>query len=108
MFTHIHFQAIAVTELPRALDFYRDKLCFVVERDNPYVDSRWIFMALPGAQTTLHCDRRDKVETSPVPLLVLVTKDVDETCGSLKGQGCRNKTRIERSAVESRRALGDD
>ena len=87
MFKHIHFQSIGVTDIGRALAFYRDTLGFSVERDNPYGESRWIFMALPGAQTLLHFDVRERIEPQDKPALVLVTGDVDATCETLKSRG---------------------
>lgn len=87
MFTHIHFQSIPVTDIDRALAFYRDKLGFDVERDNPYGESRWIFMALPGARTMLHFNVVDTVPENDIPVLVLVTEDVDAVCATLSERG---------------------
>jgi predicted enzyme related to lactoylglutathione lyase len=87
VFTHIHFQTIGVTDSGRALAFYRDKLGFTVERDNPYGEDRWIFMRIPGARTLLHFDKRERVEPTGTPVLVLVTDDVDKTCDVLRSGG---------------------
>jgi catechol 2,3-dioxygenase-like lactoylglutathione lyase family enzyme len=87
MFSHVHFQSIAVTDVDRARDFYRDKLGFAVERDNPYGETRWIFMQLPGARTMLHFSIRDRVEPTGEPALVLVTDNVDATCAALVERG---------------------
>ncbi|WDR01866.1 VOC family protein [Devosia algicola] len=87
MFSHIHFQSIGVTDTARALAFYRDTLGFAVERNNPYGEDRWIFMRVPGAATLLHFDKRDSVETSKKPELVLATGDVDATCRTLAERG---------------------
>ena len=64
MFTRIHFDTVPATDVGRARDFYRDKLGFTVERDNPY--------GVPKTQT---------------PALVLVTDDVDAACATLKSRG---------------------
>lgn len=87
MFTHIHFDTIPALDVERARDFYRDKLGFAVERDNPYGGTRWVFMRIPGADTLLHFDKRERIEPSPTPALVLATDDVDQTCASLRARG---------------------
>ena len=87
MFTHIHFDTIPATDVERARDFYRDKLDFVVERDNAYGNTRWVFMKLTGANTLLHFDKQDSVPPSPTPALVLATDDVDATCATLRSRG---------------------
>ena len=87
MFTRIHFDSIPATDVERARDFYRDTLGFVVERDNPYGDDRWVFMRIPGADTLLHFEKRDSVPKTETPALVLVTEDVDAACDTLKSRG---------------------
>lgn len=87
MFTRIHFDTVSATDIERARDFYRDKLGFEVERDNPYGDSRWVFMRIPGADTLLHFNKQDSVPKSPTPALVLATDDVDQTCAGLAQRG---------------------
>jgi predicted enzyme related to lactoylglutathione lyase len=87
MFTHIHFQTLPVTDMARALAFYRDIMGFEVERDNPYGESRWIFMRIPGARTLLHFGQVDHVEQGETPTLILATDDVDATCDKLRGRG---------------------
>ena len=87
MFTRIHFDSIPAADVERARDFYRDALGFVVERDNPYGDDRWVFMRIPGADTLLHFEKRDGVPRTETPALVLVTEDVDAACDTLKSRG---------------------
>ena len=87
MSSHIHFQTIGATDLIRARDLYRDKLGFVVQRDEPYGEDRWIFMALPGAQTRLHFDKRSSIPTQSVPELILSTETVDEDCAAQHARG---------------------
>src|SRR5690606_8827107 len=90
MFTHIHFQTIPVVDIARALAFYRDVMGFEIERDNPYGESRWIFMRIPGARTLLHfeqVERVERVERGETPALILATDDVDATCERLRGRG---------------------
>ena len=87
MFTHVHFQSIGVTDIDRALEFYTTKLDFAVERDDPYGDSRWIFLQLPGARTMLHFELKDAVPRTDTPALVLATEDVDAACATLAERG---------------------
>jgi predicted enzyme related to lactoylglutathione lyase len=87
MFSHIHFQTIGVTDYQRALEFYRDKLGFTVERDSPYGEGRWIFLKIPEAATMLHFDKVSKIEPQKTPALILVTKNVDGTCKALEAAG---------------------
>lgn len=102
MLKHIHFQTIGVSDMDRAVGFYRDKLDLTVERDNPYGDSRWIFMALPEGKTLLHFEQRAKIEPSDKPVLVFVTEDVDATCETLKARGVT----IDRRAIASNLMVG--
>ena len=87
MFSRIHFDTVPAVDVERARDFYRDKLGFLVERDNPYGESRWVFMRIPGADTLLHFDKQDSVPRTQTPALVLVTDDVDTACTTLKSRG---------------------
>lgn len=87
MFESILFQTIGATDLIRARDFYRDKLGFLVERDAPYGESRWIFMRLEGAQTMLHFSQQGQIEKQDIPALVLKSQDVDAACAELKSKG---------------------
>jgi len=87
MFKRIHFDTVPATDVERARDFYRDKLGFTVERDNPYGEDRWVFMRIPGADTLLHFDKRAVVPTTETPALVLVTDDVDAACQALRSRG---------------------
>lgn len=87
MFARIHFDSVPATDVERARDFYRDRLGFIVERDNPYGDGRWVFMRIPGADTLLHFDRQPSIPSRQVPALVLVTADVDAACTTLKARG---------------------
>ena len=87
MFSHIHFQTIGVTDYQRALEFYRDKLGFTVERDNPYGDGRWIFLKIPDAATMLHFEKLPAIAPQKTPALILVTNDVDEACKRLEAAG---------------------
>jgi predicted enzyme related to lactoylglutathione lyase len=86
MFKRIHFDTVPAVDVERARDFYRDKLGFAVERDNPYGESRWVFMRIAGSDTLLHFDKQDSVPKTQKPALVLVTDDVDATCETLRSR----------------------
>lgn len=88
MFTHINFQSIGVTDQDRALEFYRDTLGLNVHTDAPYEQlGRWIFLEIPGARTLLHFGPRANEDKSDMPVLVLVSEDVDSACETLKSRG---------------------
>ncbi|MEO8758717.1 MAG: glyoxalase superfamily protein [Devosia sp.] len=87
MFTHIHFDTIPAVDVERARDFYRDKLGFEVDRDNPYGEGRWVFMRLPRSATMLHFDKQPSVTPTETPALVLATDDVDATCEIQRSRG---------------------
>jgi predicted enzyme related to lactoylglutathione lyase len=85
----INFQTIPVKDQDRALAFYRDKLRMTVQTDAPYAGGRrWIFMAIPGAQTLLHFGEPDEVKVKDgTPLLCLITDDVDGEAARLAAAG---------------------
>lgn len=87
MITNIHFQTLPAIDLARARDFYTAHLGCVVARDEAYGESRWIFVALPGAQTMLHFDRVESVAPTRTPALVLLSDDVDADCARLTAEG---------------------
>lgn len=87
MFSHIHFQSLPVVDIDRALAFYRDVMGFAVERDNPYGESRWIFLKLPDGGTLLHFDPRATLEQTDKPVLVLASENVDAACETLRRHG---------------------
>lgn len=85
--TQIHFQSIPVTDIDRAIAFYRERLGLKVERNAPYGESRWVFMQIEGAQTLLHFDHVDEVPERNTPALVLNSDDVDGLCSKLQKAG---------------------
>jgi catechol 2,3-dioxygenase-like lactoylglutathione lyase family enzyme len=87
MFTRIHFDTIPVIDVERARDFYRDKLGLLVESDNPYGESRWVFMRVAGSGTLLHFNQQASIPKQEKPALVLVTDDVDAACETLRSRG---------------------
>lgn len=89
MLTRINFQSIPVKDQQRALEFYRDRLGMVVQTDAPYGGGlRWIFMAIPGAQTMLHFGTPEEVTVKAgTPVLCLVSDDVDAEAARLEAAG---------------------
>ena len=88
MFSRINFQSLPVDDQQRALEFYRDIMGMEVQTDAPYGDGyRWIFMAMPGAQTLIHFARRAEVTVSDIPALALICDDVDQVAETLKTRG---------------------
>lgn len=89
MLKRINFQSIPVKDQQRALEFYRDRLGMVVQTDAPYGEGvRWIFMAIPGAQTMVHFAAPDEVTVKDgTPALCLVSDDVDGEAARLEAAG---------------------
>lgn len=88
MLKRINFQTLPAKDFLRARDFYRDRLGMRVDTDAPYGDSRWIFMAIPGADTKLHFGAADELAIKPgTPALCLVTDDVDAEAARLAAEG---------------------
>jgi catechol 2,3-dioxygenase-like lactoylglutathione lyase family enzyme len=89
MLRRINFQSLPVTDQQRALEFYRDRLGMEVQTDAPFGDGwRWIFMAIPGAETLLHFAQADEISIkSGTPALCLVAEDVDAEIARLQGCG---------------------
>lgn len=88
MFKHISFQSVPVQDQQRALEFYRDKMNMTVETDAPYgEDYRWIFLKIQGADTMVHFARQSEVTYSDIPVLCLVTDDVDAEAARLSAAG---------------------
>lgn len=85
--TQIHFQSIPVTDIDRAIAFYRDILGLTVERNAPYGQSRWVFMQIEGAQTLLHFDQVAELAQKDMPTLVLNSNDVDGLFAELERAG---------------------
>ncbi|MGI3168192.1 VOC family protein [Pseudooceanicola sp. C21-150M6] len=89
MLNRINFLSLAVDDFARARDFYRDVLGMTVQTDADYgPGGRWIFMAIPGADTMLHFCARDEVTVkSGTPALCLVCDDADKEAARLREAG---------------------
>ena len=52
MIRGVKFASIPVADQDRALEFYRDKLGFVIATDQPFNDKqRWVELRIPGSDT---------------------------------------------------------
>jgi len=79
------------SNIGRALDFYRDVLEMEVHTDVPMGDGgRWVFMRIPGGETMLHLGHYalEPDAEGTVPMLALVTDDVDAEAKRMKAGGC--------------------
>ena len=75
----INFTSIPVRDQDRAIDFYTHHMGFEVHTDTEFGEGwRWIFLALPNAQTRLHFARTSELTVSDgQPILALASDDVD-------------------------------
>ena len=90
MFSHVGFVSIPVEDISRARDFYRDVMGLIVVLDDQGPFGRWVMLALEGAETRIHLDRRPEGEGAPPkPVLVLVSRDIDADCAALEERGAR-------------------
>jgi lactoylglutathione lyase len=88
VFKHVKFADLPVSDQDRALAFYRDKVGLTVETDAAYGEgSRWIELAIPGAQTKILFSKRGDETPSAEPSLILVTEDLDGVYAKLAEQG---------------------
>jgi len=88
MLKRIDFQTLPARGPVRAIIFYRDRLGMEVRTDLPYGDGRWIFMAIPGAETLLHFGTAEEVQVRPgTPAMCLVCDDVDAEAARLTAEG---------------------
>ncbi|PDP86640.1 glyoxalase [Glycomyces fuscus] len=86
---YVKFAELPVFDQERAKAFYTDRLGCTVAADAPMSDDgwRWIELALPGAQSHLHFQRRPDEEPSAEPVMVLVAEDVEGTVEALRAKG---------------------
>jgi catechol 2,3-dioxygenase-like lactoylglutathione lyase family enzyme len=85
----VNFVSVPVADQDRALAFYTDHLGFTVQTDAPYGEGwRWIFLALPGADTRLHFARTSELKWAEgLPALTLVSDDVDADAARFRAAG---------------------
>lgn len=90
MISHLKFASIPVQDQNRALDFYTEKLGFVIAADKPFDGKqRWIELRIPKAETRVVLftpdEHRDRVGTFSG--LSFATDDVDGTYAEYKARG---------------------
>ena len=96
MITHIHTVSIYVSDMDRALAFYRDALGFDVLTDDRSIPGyRWLTVGPKGAQTSLQIihvtpDRKDEAAKMGTHTgLVLYTDDIHAVHDHLKTHGVK-------------------
>lgn len=90
MIKAIKFASVPVGDQDRALEFYTEKLGFVVATDQPFDDKqRWIELRIPHAETRLVLftpeEHADRVGTPSH--VTFVADDVTETYRELESRG---------------------
>lgn len=95
MITHIKFVSIPVRDQDVALAFYTEKLGFEVLTDQPFGNgTRWIELAIPGAETRLVLftppGQEDRIGT--FSNMVFLCDDVEKTYEELRQRGVEFKT----------------
>ncbi len=88
MLSHISFASIPVTDLDRALAFWRDVMGLVVTTDSDAIPGmRWIMLEMPGARTRLHLDKVETIPEANKPTLPLIASDVVGFVETLRSRG---------------------
>ena len=87
MISHISFASIPVTDLDRAIGFYRDVLGLDVDVDAEFMPGmRWVMMR-PGEQPTkLHFDLVEEMPEATKPAIPFIA-DVAATIEALRAAG---------------------
>ena len=89
MIKGIKFCSIPVADQDRALEFYTDKLGFVVATDQPMGTQRWIELRIPGAETRVVLftpPGHDERVGSFAPMAYW-SDNVEKTCAELTAKG---------------------
>lgn len=77
MIEHISFASIPVTDLDRAIAFYRDTLGLGVDTDSEFMPGmRWVMMRPGDARTKLHFDLVEKMPDATRPAIPFISCDV--------------------------------
>lgn len=88
MISHIGFATIPVTDLDRALVFWRDVMGFDVTADADYMPGmRWVTVRPAGARTHLHFDKVDEMPERDKPALPLIAPDVAAAVEKIRAGG---------------------
>jgi len=94
MISHLKFASIPVADQNRALDFYTEKLGFVIAADKPFDGKqRWIELRIPKAETRVVLftpdEHKDRIGTFTG--LSFATDDVEATYAEYKARGVEFK-----------------
>ena len=77
MIDHISFASIPVTDLDRAIAFYRDVLGLGVEMDSEWQPGmRWVTLRPGEARTKLHLDLVETMPEATKPAIPFISTDV--------------------------------
>ena len=88
MIDHISFASIPVTDLDRAIAFYRDVLGLGVDTDSEYMPSaRWVMMRPGDARTKLHFDLVETMPKATKPAIPFISTDVSGDIEKVRAAG---------------------
>jgi uncharacterized glyoxalase superfamily protein PhnB len=90
MIKGIKFASVPVRDQQKVLDFFTQKIGFVVATDQPFDDNqRWIELRIPGADTrmVLFTPKGHEKRIGEFVNFTFVTDDVDGTYRELKAKG---------------------
>lgn len=90
MIKGVKFASIPVSDQDRALEFYRDRLGFRVQTDQPFDEKqRWIELQIPGSPTAVVLftpdEHRDRIGT--FSHVTFYADDVERTYEELRAKG---------------------
>lgn len=89
MLRHVKFSPLPVSDLDRAIAFWRDVVGLSLATDEAYGDGwRWVEMEVDRAATRILFTRRQGDTPSEAPDLILVCDDVDATYAAMQARGC--------------------
>jgi catechol 2,3-dioxygenase-like lactoylglutathione lyase family enzyme len=82
---------VAVSDMPKAKEFYADKLGLKIVTDYRQDDENWwVNVAFPGGGTTITLAKTNKMKTKPSWLvLYFATPDIAAAHEELKGKGIK-------------------
>lgn len=88
MIARVPFTSLAVTDIDRALAFWRDTMGLTVTVDSTAMPGmRWVMLRPGTAETQIHLDRVDALAPRDKPALPLTVTDLAGTVETLRGRG---------------------
>ncbi|MEL6218824.1 MAG: VOC family protein [Pseudomonadota bacterium] len=88
MISRIAFVSLSVTDLDRAIGFWRAVMGFAVTVDSEAMPGmRWVMLKAGDAETELHLDPVDALPPRDKPALPLTVADLDATVETLRSRG---------------------